>query len=84
MASRMRRLYHCLACAGYPRRYVRYVTLPSWWSDHAARSGSGYAEACVFIARRLGLDVAGLLRDPPEAVPKPLRTAAVPPATASP
>ena len=65
----MTHLYSRLTEAGYPKKYVREVVLPSWWDDRAAGSSAGFAEVLLIIARRLGLDYASLRSG--EGKPKP-------------
>ena len=44
----MPQLYRQLGTAGFPRKYLREVVLPSWWEDEIAHNPAGYAEGLWF------------------------------------
>lgn len=56
----MAKLYQRLGDFGLPRKYVREVTLPSWWDDAAAANPAGYAQALLVLSRHAGLELSSL------------------------
>ena len=45
---------------GVGRKYVKEQILPDWWDDEIGLNSNGYAEGCIYISRRLALDMASI------------------------
>jgi hypothetical protein len=63
--SALQSLYARLEQAGLDRKFIRETLLPDWWDDAIAEHPTGYAEACLCIARALGLSLRQLDSEDP-------------------
>ncbi len=65
-------LYARLGKLGFSKKFVREFLLPDWWDDAAAESPSGYAQACISIARTVDMPFQSLFSpDAKLALPSP-------------
>lgn len=60
--AKMTTLYSRLSEIGLTPTFIRKKALPDWWDKSLESNPAAVAEAAGYIARRLGLDVASLLK----------------------
>lgn len=66
-ASEITALYDRLSKIGFPKQFVKSKALPDWWDTEFEATAGAAVEAASYLARRLNLDIASLLK--PDATP---------------